>query len=591
MRFVSATISGFAGISRTAEIDLDANVVVLLGSNGFGKSTICDALFWALTGVHPRGADPRSWYGTGETYVEVTLRATDGELISIRRMVTNPDAEFAKLQTSIVLEAGSDRARGHEAEFLLARRLMSDPSDGSAVSSTLTDSLYLQQDSLREFLSSRSDDERFAALSQMVGARSLSDLVAAFDAASRAWRKSVRQTAADLDVSRTESDGLRAEIGNLEQVVAESEQVQSAEVDAWWERACQLLGVPASNDLVTENDLERAVVDLGGMVNGDLDRKQRIQILRQELGALLDAEGPTPVSAVRVEDLRAQEERVSLHQQRLDAASVQVQAARSALQAVESGREEFAALAQLALRHLSDSCPTCGQDVDPDALRRRLESLLVDESPEQAREADALSTAIEQRDVVATELAAAETRLRTMRTAADAYDQFMMALSERDGLRQALISELTDLVGGQLTDADWRTVVDESLARIDRRVATATEHLNTYEVLAPALRTSGNAVRLANLRDEYAQLEAAFALRRSELEDLTRTQNFAAEVLDGAKERFRELPQRSLACDAADPRTTLRSHRSTPDVAATAARDPELVRKESAVRHTHGFGY
>lgn len=535
MRFASATISGFAGISRTAQVDLDANVVVLLGSNGFGKSTICDALFWALTGKHPRGADPRSWYGTGETYVEVSLREASGQLLSIRRMVANPEAELAKLTTSLVVETGSSRVRGPEAEFWLARRFMSDPSDASSISTTLTDSLYLQQDSLREFLSSRSDDERFAALSQMVGARALSDLVGSFDAANRAWRKAVRQTEAELDQSRSEIEMLRAEIANLEQMLAEAERVQSAEVEAWWAVAGELLGLSDSGELVALRDLESAVADLNGMVSGDLDRKQRIQILSQELAALLGADVPEPAPGISVDEFGAQEMRVSASRQHLEAATAQVQAARSALQAAETQRDELSALAQLALRHLSDACPTCGQDVDPDALRRRLENILTDDPPARTGEGDALSDALSRRDAIAAQLAGEEVRLQGMRSDAEAYERYLTAKSERESRRQGLMSELTALVGSQISSANWRSSVDEALARIDSRVATATEHVNAFQVLAPALRTGGNAARLASLKDEYKRLQGSFVSRRAELEARTRTQQHSAELLDALK--------------------------------------------------------
>ena len=494
MKFTSATISGFAGISRTIEVDLDANVIVLLGSNGFGKSTICDALCWALTGNHPRGADPRSWYGSGETYVEVRLRDPHGASTSVRRIVSNPEAEAAKLATSLVVETGENRMRGPEAEFWLARKLVSDVGDSSATSGTVTDSLYLQQDSLREFLSSRSDDERFAALSQMVGARALSDLVAAFDSANRAWRKSVRQSTADLDRSTGEIEALRAEMANLERVLAEAERVQSAEVQAWWEHSCELLGMPlASREGVMLADLETAVADLQGMVSRDLTRKQRVGVLEQELVALLSSAPPPPVPAVSVDELDAQVERVEASRRRLEAASTHVQAVRSALQVAETRREELTALAQLALRHLSESCPTCGQEVDPASLRQRLEGVLSDSSSAVTSEGDALTEALLERDAVATQLGSDEAQLQGTRDAMQALQRHEAAVSERDRRRERLLSEIAELIEGEPSEAGWRGDVEQWLARLDSRVARATEQVSAFQVLRPALTTSGNA--------------------------------------------------------------------------------------------------
>ncbi len=44
---------------------------------------------------------------------------------------------------------------------------------------------------------------------------------------------------------------------------------------------------------------------------------------------------------------------------------------------VREGREELRALAQLALHHLGDKCPVCGQEYDETAARHRLSEYLL----------------------------------------------------------------------------------------------------------------------------------------------------------------------------------------------------------------------
>jgi DNA repair exonuclease SbcCD ATPase subunit len=114
MRFSRVAITGFGGVHDQAELDLDAHVVLLVGANGFGKSTVCDAIAWALTGLHPRGSDPRSLYSrSGETQVALTIRESSGSEWTVRRIVSNPAEErAARLVTSVVLSTEDGRIRG-----------------------------------------------------------------------------------------------------------------------------------------------------------------------------------------------------------------------------------------------------------------------------------------------------------------------------------------------------------------------------------------------------------------------------------------------------------------------------------------------
>ena len=59
-RITSAQIQNFKGIKDTKEIDLDADIVLLTGANGNGKSSFVKALTFALTGYHPDWNPPES---------------------------------------------------------------------------------------------------------------------------------------------------------------------------------------------------------------------------------------------------------------------------------------------------------------------------------------------------------------------------------------------------------------------------------------------------------------------------------------------------------------------------------------------------
>ena len=61
MRFKNITLSGFRAFAETTTVDLDADCIILVGTNGQGKTSLLDGLFWALTGKLGRiGKDNRS---------------------------------------------------------------------------------------------------------------------------------------------------------------------------------------------------------------------------------------------------------------------------------------------------------------------------------------------------------------------------------------------------------------------------------------------------------------------------------------------------------------------------------------------------
>ena len=51
MKLRSATIEGFRGFTKKVFVDLDANVILLQGPNGVGKTSLLDAILWAPRAV------------------------------------------------------------------------------------------------------------------------------------------------------------------------------------------------------------------------------------------------------------------------------------------------------------------------------------------------------------------------------------------------------------------------------------------------------------------------------------------------------------------------------------------------------------
>jgi DNA repair exonuclease SbcCD ATPase subunit len=581
MRFRRVTISGFGGIARSATIDLDAQVVVILGSNGFGKSTICDAIAWTITGAHPRGADPRSWYGSGETFVELEVAISSSESATIRRIVSNPGEESLKrLKTSVIVRHLREQLRGIEADRWLSRWLQNATSDGEfdrELDSELaiagqTDSFYLQQDSLRAFLATRSDDERFAALSQMVGARALSDLVSAFESASRAWIKSVAQESSDVDRLRADVDAVRVEIGATERRLENARAFGSSTVEAWTNRVLahvstsgldQSVRVAASPSEFARL-LEQGIAARSAM-RRDLSRlREQASIIESRLSSPLQN---GPVSEAEV--LELEQNLQGLETARLQATTA-VEEARQQLQSAETRVEELRALAELALRHISDTCPTCGQDVDPDELRARLSGFIGSAAAMGlAGEGERLAQANIARDAVASATRAARAELEEARAMRDAHrranaartsDIEELARLQDEAGRIVQTALATDPQGTQPGPGDAVVVIDDW-------IATASEMLSEFRTMEPALALASTEGRMAHLMEDESRRGAEYARARHSLDARQRTQALSESLLralrrdseDFLNERLRAIqPILDQLYAAIDPHPTLR---------------------------------
>ena len=98
MKLAYVEVAGFRGFKNATRLVFPAGFVVLTGRNGVGKSTVLDAIDFALTGTigkyavkDAKGGGLEShiwWVGEGaveEHYVSVGFVASDGHEISITR--------------------------------------------------------------------------------------------------------------------------------------------------------------------------------------------------------------------------------------------------------------------------------------------------------------------------------------------------------------------------------------------------------------------------------------------------------------------------------------------------------------------------
>jgi len=197
MRLLSLELAGFRGFATKQTFDLNADAVIVVGANGNGKTSLFDAVLWAIAGRIPRlGADDVplvcKFSETGQARVSLRLGRADGSSpLTLTRV-------FDGARTTVSVETPEGVLRGPEAEGRLIQQIWQEAAAAAnppeALATAVTRSVYLQQDLVREFIDSATAQERFSAVSELVGAGRVTDLQGDLERAKKAWSLGVCRT-------------------------------------------------------------------------------------------------------------------------------------------------------------------------------------------------------------------------------------------------------------------------------------------------------------------------------------------------------------------------------------------------------------
>lgn len=547
MRLTGLSVSGFRGFPNPQSFDLDADAVVIVGVNGQGKTSLFDAVLWGLTGVVPRvGDDTRlvSMYSpSGESRVEVELRTLAGDVLTVARSF---DGEKQQLR---VVQVGST-SQGDAAGVNLTAALWpeaSHTSDGpAALLAALTRSVYLQQDLVRQFIEADDEQERFRAVSELVGAGRVTELSLSLERAKVAWSRSSNVQTKDLDAARSRLASLEARLGGLAQPSRDDDGVL-AEWAEWWERTREITEqrepVPSFESSEAPRILDSAVKTI------DTQRRaaERRAVELTDLSVELEEDPEEAGTGAPLDDLR---ERANQSERRLVAAREaliggQAQAAELRRVQVQNreAQAEVRALADIALRHLDGACPVCGQGHDLARTRGRLEAILT--STNTGREGDAqihapnvasLASEVEHRE---RENGDAKAAVR----AAESRARGRALLREERGRR---IVELGVDAGDGRAQA-----IAEAIAEALGATKALLAHRNAGEELALQVARAGEIARRSELQGQIESLRAEAAALEKTARNRERTGDLAGAILDGLRNAASEVVATRL--DEIDP--------------------------------------
>lgn len=533
MRLLSLEIAGFRGFATKREFDLDADAVVVVGANGNGKTSLFDAVLWAISGRVPRlgTEDERlvcKFSEAGQARVSLRLAEEAGlAAFKVTRI-------FDGTRTTVSLETPDGVVRGPEAEGQLIQRIWKEAATAAdpqeSLATALTRSVYLQQDLVREFIDSVTAQERFGALSELVGAGRVTDLQAELERAKKAW-----SLATNIRVAETEP--LRDRLATMESRLAElttrqtsaNATLQEAAWSEWWlqlrDAGVEVSSVPiASRDATSA--INNAIVQADAARRAAERRRVQLEMLAQEINRVVQT--PLPDLEALRSKLSESQLRVQEARERVLAEQARVAEVRRLQAELEEASQQLQTLASLALKHLGAHCPVCDQEYDVNATRRRLELAAVG-----GANLDSSVPLPEMLPALLEELAAQELGLTAAEVDLRAAEQFTRESVSAESIIDKRLVELG--VGGASPPdrlAAVATAAQATSLRIDK-LATAQR---VGEEFALLLSQAGDQAATVELQREVESAKATLQSENAELDTRVAIGEEAQEIIEALRE-------------------------------------------------------
>lgn len=532
VKVLGLTVSGFRGFGGTFDFDLSADVVLIYGPNGSGKTSLFDSILWALTGSVERigiNGDVVSQYSEfGEGRVELRLVSPNGQRVAVTRR-----CQSGAKTSALSLEVGDDRFAGGGADAKLMELLWPDGASSSdpvgSLARSLTRAVYLQQDQVRSFIEDETEETRFDIVGEIVGTGRLGELVRQLEVGRKAWTTATnRQREQSLQPLLRRQAQLRAQV---EATVVQGQSGRElegrwvswlADVEAF---AGQHVPLPASTEQQRSRQLGATLSLLQSVGHQAELRLAPLQQLLQRIERL-----PGPVEGIPEAQDRAAaaNARVAEREAELARASEHAALLRQRMVEVTEARESLATLARLALGHIDGDCPVCGQPHEESLTRARLNELIAAAAAAVPSPTSGVADAAEAlRD-------AESNRTRALATLAQLERRDLDRANALEDVRRA--ATLLELGGSAAEIAEQcRVQISDLKARSDRASALRRDG----EVLAATLGRVAERERALELEAELPSLEGDIV----KMEHLLELRDSAGDAAKRLHDALRQLSE------------------------------------------------
>jgi DNA repair exonuclease SbcCD ATPase subunit len=440
------TIEGFRGITRECVLRF-GDITLISGRNGFGKTTVFEAIDWCLFGSASKTAEEREalrnlYAPLVEPHVEMGV-AIDGQRHSIRRTLSAVFFDGALISDRELMET-------------LVTDLDMFPPYARDLDQRLRRLIYLRQDEIRVLLNSASRDEHAAILQSILGIPNAEVVSASI----RKIEQRLKERTRDLEEQATEVQQLIADIAGQREPVGRYDE---AHIQSVLSTVQQIVGQSTPQPL--------GLADAADMIRGQL---REATARRGELSEFLVADEETRAL------IQADRNRLKADTAELDTLSAALQAEQSLLKSIETSKESAQQTYQLVTAELAM--------VEAEASRishaiERLEALrtLDVQAEEIGKEEEARRG---EREQLEQKLARLENEVSTLRVRID------VARAREEDLRQRALafSELAELFDGM-------TAVERSIEQTEHDKAIGEQQVGDASSKIAAIET-----QLADLR-------------------------------------------------------------------------------------------
>src|ERR1035437_6810612 len=475
MKIASLQLAGFRGIRGELSIEFPAGFAVITGANGTGKSTICDAIEYALLGSVNKYRSAKEtgetfedylwWRGPGRPesrFVTLVMRSDDGQEILVKR---DPSGLHGMDQEKLI-------------DFLCAKS-----PNGSFGSQNLGQTSIIRGDQVGELSLDLAETERFNFVKTSLGASDLSHVEQKASEASK-WFKD--------QASKLESEYLR---------------IRDAVVHITTEISVATAQISETGDLPAAETSLRSLLG-----NSTADSTALVSLARAELSSLRNCVQSIPALTHRLTDLERalQQTQTPAHQERVQQMERQLTALRERRSQIVKGAagleqrvrqeqqnqpmlESWAQLHEHGGRvGLKDGkCPLCASRVSPEDFAGQLQKIRDDISHQNA----ALIALVQQRTKLSAELQACGNEIQAL----ERQYQDLVRMSHSLAEEQARIrDELRRILGVS-------SEVSASPSGLEHEVSKLKERATLLEKNLGLLETSKTLERIAQLRKQLEE--------------------------------------------------------------------------------------
>lgn len=561
-------IEGFRAFNQPRTFDFADDIVIITGPNGRGKTSLLDAILWTFTGSVTRLVNeedkgkktpPQSplislYSRDGKARVELDLYdASKEEIITIIRSLQRKsggnskrtDEERSRLQVRVADASENSPRRvleNDEAESWLVNTLWPEAKyaedSSQALVRTLTRSIYLQQDRVRQFVEMDQSEDRFRAISELVGAGRIDDLRDELRSDRSSRQRELREWEEELNDLKSSIEDLKKEYEDIGSVEGKSLDQLQLDWSAWWDTA-DSLGVerdsPALDASNAETALDEAVKQLSKQRREVSNRRDDVQNFLADVRDHENDPDLPDLDELERELENARDTQSELEQQLEDARKQAAERRKHQTQKRERD-EELASLATLASRYLEGQCPVCQQEHSVEETRahlRELQQAVSDPEAPAGEEDNDIDILTEKLEKARSTFAEKEKAYESASQQHDRHDRWLSRRNKR-------LTELDVLDDNENPDSLSNGVIENLLVQhissLEDQLDAIRTHVEAGEELAVDMADLERETRRKEIEETLEEKSEQRARQSEAIASLQSTINVAAELISGLEQ-------------------------------------------------------